>query len=94
MTNESEEVTWKFTKEAELIVYKMSKDMMFTITAEYVNPRHSQPSQYSNSFKLRFAKNAIVYKIVPNVNVIKVNSEGTAYPDNLAVTVRKWDGAK
>lgn len=94
MTNESEEVTWKFTREAELIVYKMSKDMMFTITAEYVNPRHSQPSQYSNSFKLRFAKNAIVYKIVPNVNVIKINSEGTAYPDNLAVAVRKWDGAK
>lgn len=94
MTNESDEVTWKFTREAELIVYKMSKDMMFTITAEYVNPRHSQPSQYSNSFKLRFAKNAIVYKIVPNVNVIKINSEGTAYPDNLAVAVRKWDGAK
>lgn len=94
MTNEDGEVTWKFTTEAELIVYKMSKDMMFTITAEYINPRHNQPSQYSNSFKLRFAKNAIVYKIVPNVNVIKINSEGTAYPDNLAVSVRKWDGAK
>ena len=94
MTNDAEEVTWKFTTAGELIVYKMNEDTMFTITAEYNNPRHNQPAQYTNSFKLRFAKNAVVYKIVPNVSVVKINSEGTAYPDNLAVTVRKWDGAK